>query len=233
MPGLNIFNAPEDFTAFDINEGDYIGLFGDDIAIEQDTSGGVGWWYVTEDAVPCTNKLFTFLADRTISLYATGTEPVTEKDVSDSGLGADSLADLKAFLSISESGLGIEALLGLYEKLVPDIGLAVDDVLVIGEALEKLVSDSGSGIESILGLYQKLVSDLGLGIESISGPPIPPFYKELFIKRVSYRISPEGIKCSMELGELYLPLEQEILNILRDLKNEKELLQANIKQLSA
>lgn len=57
-------------------------------------------------------------------------------------------------------------------------------------------------------------------------------YKELYIKRVNYKISPQGIKCDLELGELYLPLEQEILNLLRDLKNEKELLQANIKQLS-
>jgi len=215
--GLNVFNAPADFTAFDINAGDYIGVHGAgaNIRIEQDSSGD-GKWYHFGDDIPCTDTTFSWLTDRTISLYATGTEEEepTLKNVSDSGSGADNLADLKAFLSISESGSGIEALLGLYEKLIPDTGLAVDDILVIGEALEKLVSDSGSGIESIF------------------GPPIPPFYKELFIKRVNYRISSQGIKCDLELGELYLPLEQEILNILRDLKNEKELLQANVKQLS-
>lgn len=61
---------------------------------------------------------------------------------------------------------------------------------------------------------------------------VTKYYKELYIKRVNYKISSQGIRCDMELGKLYLPMTEEILNLLRDLKNEKELQQANIKQLS-
>jgi len=73
VTGLNIFNAPADFTAFDINAGDYIGFFANATAmrIEMDTSGN-GYWYSYADRIPCTNQLFSVTADRTISLYATG-----------------------------------------------------------------------------------------------------------------------------------------------------------------
>ncbi|MCX5657842.1 MAG: hypothetical protein NTZ48_06435 [Candidatus Omnitrophica bacterium] len=55
--------------------------------------------------------------------------------------------------------------------------------------------------------------------------------KELYIKRVSYKVSPDGTICSMELGELDIPISKDILKILRDLKNEVELQQINISQL--
>jgi len=54
--------------------------------------------------------------------------------------------------------------------------------------------------------------------------------KELFIKKVNYRISPAGIKCDMNLGELH-SFAQEILNPVRAIATEKELTQMNIKQL--
>lgn len=71
--GLNTFNAPGDFTAFDITAGDYIGFYGGGPTnrIEQDTTGD-GKWYSYADRIPCTNQLFTVTASRTISLYATG-----------------------------------------------------------------------------------------------------------------------------------------------------------------
>jgi len=71
--GLNVYNAPGDFTAFDINIGDYIGIHGvgSTIRIEQDSSGD-GKWYKPGDYIPCTDTLFSWLVDRTISLYATG-----------------------------------------------------------------------------------------------------------------------------------------------------------------
>jgi len=74
VAGLNTFNAPGDFTAFDIEAGDYIGFYGSGTAnrIEQDTSGD-GKWYSYADRIPCTNQLFTAVASRTISLYAEGT----------------------------------------------------------------------------------------------------------------------------------------------------------------
>jgi hypothetical protein len=72
--GLNTFNAPGDFTAFDINVGDYIGFYSSSTGlprIEQDITGS-GKWYKPGDYIPCTDTVFTWLADRTISLYAEG-----------------------------------------------------------------------------------------------------------------------------------------------------------------
>lgn len=73
VAGLNTFNAPTDFTAFDIEAGDYIGFYGSGTAnrIEQDTSGD-GKWTNFADNIPCTNQLFSVVASRTISLYAEG-----------------------------------------------------------------------------------------------------------------------------------------------------------------
>lgn len=56
-------------------------------------------------------------------------------------------------------------------------------------------------------------------------------YKELFIKKVNYNISSKGIKCDMELGEICLPFSHQLVEQVRDLKIEKELMQANIKQI--
>jgi hypothetical protein len=58
----------------DIETSDYVGIYGTSGFIETDTSGGAGIWYDSGDNIPCTNNGFTALADRLISLYATGTE---------------------------------------------------------------------------------------------------------------------------------------------------------------
>lgn len=73
VTGLNTFNAPGDFTAFNINASDYIGIYivGAGYYIEQDLVGA-GCWRATGDNIPCTNVTFTFYATQTFSLYATG-----------------------------------------------------------------------------------------------------------------------------------------------------------------
>lgn len=74
VTGLNTFDAPGDFAAFDINAGDYIGCYVDiEGKVDKDPSGS-GYWILTGDYVPCTNQVFVFYDARTISLYATGTE---------------------------------------------------------------------------------------------------------------------------------------------------------------
>jgi hypothetical protein len=49
--------------------GDYIGLFWTGGRIEKDESGAVGDWRKGGDNIPCTNTLFSFYADRCVSLY--------------------------------------------------------------------------------------------------------------------------------------------------------------------
>lgn len=74
LTGLNIFNAPGDFTAFDINEEDYIGIYTGTAYGVDITYSGEGMWFQSGDLIPCTNQSFNWYATATISLYATGTE---------------------------------------------------------------------------------------------------------------------------------------------------------------
>ena len=55
----------------DVQAGDYIGLYTTGGAIENDTSGS-GTWNTSGDQTGCVGELFTFNADRTMSLYGTG-----------------------------------------------------------------------------------------------------------------------------------------------------------------
>jgi len=71
--GLNVFNAPGDFSPFPIGAGDYIGIYlpynGGTPKIDRDYIGP-GYWWQGGDHIPCTNETFTFLAGAIASLYA-------------------------------------------------------------------------------------------------------------------------------------------------------------------
>ena len=69
--GLNTYNAPADFSPFEIRVGDYIGIYFTLGQIEC-TDSGAGVWQIIGDAIPCTSEAATPIANRTISLYATG-----------------------------------------------------------------------------------------------------------------------------------------------------------------
>lgn len=71
--GENTYNAPGDFTAFNISAGEYIGIkyIG---SIEVATSGGGGVWYKAGDNIPASSVTFSWIANYIFSLYATGTE---------------------------------------------------------------------------------------------------------------------------------------------------------------
>jgi hypothetical protein len=55
---------------------------------------------------------------------------------------------------------------------------------------------------------------------------------ELPIKKVTYKVNAAGIKADAELGAVFLPVEKPILELLRNLKLQEALQQANVKQLS-
>lgn len=65
--------AGNDFTAFNINSGEYIGCYWTGGNIDSDTSG-IGLWGLDGEYIPCTSQTFSYWSTYCISLYATGTE---------------------------------------------------------------------------------------------------------------------------------------------------------------
>jgi len=74
--GDNNFDAPGDFTAFDIEAGEYLGIeFPSTMEIEWDLSGGGGEWSGYHASfIPCTNQAFSPNAGYESSIYGTGVE---------------------------------------------------------------------------------------------------------------------------------------------------------------
>lgn len=60
-----------------VETGDYIGIYYSAGSIDRVLTGGVGFWYLEGDYIPCTDQEFTPLADNILSLYGSG-EEVTE-----------------------------------------------------------------------------------------------------------------------------------------------------------
>jgi len=72
--GLQEFNAPGDFTAFPINEGEYIGFHHASGKVDATGTGGSGIWYKAGDSIPCESVTFDSYPGWILSIYATGTE---------------------------------------------------------------------------------------------------------------------------------------------------------------
>lgn len=75
--GVTDFSAPGDFTAFSIDSGEYIGVYGSisDISYDYTGQGGDGCWHYAGDGIGDDNtQTYTAYAGRQFSLYATGTE---------------------------------------------------------------------------------------------------------------------------------------------------------------
>lgn len=67
------YNAPGDFVAFDVNTGDYLGVWVS--ASHRRDSSGVGQWGLNSDQIPASSVEFTYLGTSyTYGMYATGTE---------------------------------------------------------------------------------------------------------------------------------------------------------------
>ena len=73
-PGVNTLDAPGDFTAFNINTGEYIGNYGASPVVSMYASSGsvAGMWYVSGDQIPCSNVTFTLLTSYACYIYGTG-----------------------------------------------------------------------------------------------------------------------------------------------------------------
>lgn len=67
--GSLTFDAPGDFTAFNVNTGDYIGQY--NVAGRVAHPSG-DTWYLSGDQFPCTNATFSAYATYELALYATG-----------------------------------------------------------------------------------------------------------------------------------------------------------------
>jgi len=106
--------------------------------------------------------------------------------VSDSGAGADILAELKALLSVSESGSGVGAIQVGKSVLVSDVGVGAEVIAVlsklilqdIGVGIDVIalmtaligVLDSGAGADGVIVQVQgiqKKIQDSGVGQESV------------------------------------------------------------------
>ena len=73
--GVQEYNAPGDFTAFNINLGEYIGAYaGTTGAVAYAANGVSGLWYQDGDQIPCGSVAFAHWTDAAVSVYATGTE---------------------------------------------------------------------------------------------------------------------------------------------------------------
>ena len=70
------FNAPGDFTAFDVNIGDYFGVYvGGDVDFHRDAGGTPRAWSLYGDRIPCSSLTFSLDgSDKTYAMYATGEE---------------------------------------------------------------------------------------------------------------------------------------------------------------
>ena len=75
--GLTTYTAPTDFTAFEIQTGDYIGIHFSSGQISIDDTGvggGSGVWFKAGDQIPCTSEGFSLATNYELSLYATGVQ---------------------------------------------------------------------------------------------------------------------------------------------------------------
>jgi hypothetical protein len=90
------FNAPGNFTAFNIDSGEYIGMVGANGGFEVETGTGENAWYVANvDHIPCSSQGFSVGSGWDVAIYATGTEAgggaVKELLVGAGGMGGGSL----------------------------------------------------------------------------------------------------------------------------------------------
>jgi len=70
--GLNTFNAPGDFTALSVVEGDFIGVFFNGGSIDATGSAGTNWW-LAGDQTACEDTEFSAYTS-VLSLYGEGSE---------------------------------------------------------------------------------------------------------------------------------------------------------------
>jgi hypothetical protein len=114
-----------------------------------------------------------------------GTEVITAKLVhlvQDSGIGQDLISAIKAKLTITDLGSGVDAILIKQFKSIMDSGIGVDTIGILAKILiqdsgvgtdiisilsKLLVQDSGIGVDLIKMVMQEFIQDSGIGIDTI------------------------------------------------------------------
>jgi hypothetical protein len=174
---------------------------------------------VNEDAIRFVAKsVKTFTYDEDVS-----------KIVNKIYIRAGSITDGSNYIGFVESSPS-QTSYGLKEKiLVAPTVLNVDDATRWGTYKLNSVKDPIlKGKASTLTLNKILIKAFGKArIFDENGNKY-----ELPIKKVSYKVSSQGITCDMELGELDQSIQDEFLGLIRDLKNEELLQASNVVQLS-
>lgn len=70
--GDQAYDAPGDFTAFDINSGNNIGFYKNPAFPSYNTTGGSGFLFKSGDWTAGSGQTFTLLADGRVSIYGEG-----------------------------------------------------------------------------------------------------------------------------------------------------------------
>jgi len=107
--GVTEYNAPGDFTAFDINIGEYIGIWWTAGGLDETTTSGAGFWYKEYDYIPCTSEAFSVYGGRDHSLYATGTVATGSSSVSSESSSSESSESSSSESSESSSSISSES----------------------------------------------------------------------------------------------------------------------------
>ena len=93
--GKNEYNAPGDFVAFDINAGEYLGIYFTGGTIEYDNAGFDDIWTRAGDNIPCVGAAFVLNAGDAVSLYGEGSGWSAGKIL---GVDAGNMAKVDAIL---------------------------------------------------------------------------------------------------------------------------------------
>jgi len=72
------YNAPGDFTEFDVSTGDYLGVYMATGTIECDTVGGSGLYFKAGNQMGTGEQTYTNIAGCAVSIYATGSLRLTQ-----------------------------------------------------------------------------------------------------------------------------------------------------------
>ncbi|MBA7582463.1 hypothetical protein ES708_24391 [subsurface metagenome] len=95
------------------------------------------------------------------------TLPLTQKEVSDTGSGADATPSIEVALGLADTGEGVEAIPGMSPDIptIEEAGAGIDKIL--GE-FTKDIEEAGAGIDKILGEFTKDIEEAGSGYDAVN-----------------------------------------------------------------
>ena len=140
-------------------------------------------------------------------------------------LPADTDIEFQTRVNTAAQDAGAEAWRPATNKLTTPAGSQIESSLKRYIQYKALLTTTDTGVTPKLYLNSSKVVKINYSKGEIVS-------YELQIKKVVYKVSSQGIAADMEVGEVFLPLEGPILDMLRSIKLQEALEQANVKQLS-